>query len=526
MSAGENRNDFCTIVFIDHGYLIDMPFRMTPLKIFLATLFLSLSFPLLAQEPVTEQRVELSFRDTYGGYKVRLFGGKGLLLMARDNDYNGAGERWKAWHYDSNLREQKSVEFASSNRMFFSSLAGQEGVALATFFNSRKGLYEFHLIDVPDMRHRKLEGMLPKKTYVRQIGYLRDKIYMTCSQKRNHFLYVIDAHSGDRKVYPIMDREGNLEGLQVDTLSNLSFVFANDFEGYREHALVARIFDGDQFADEFNLSDGHDQVISSASGSRLDDGAYFFSGTYSRKKANVSEGLYIAKGKEGQLDWVRFYNFTKFENFFKYLSLRRQVKVEKKIARKEEKGKQANFRYLMATHNVRMIGGRYYLIGEAYYPTYRQESFTDFVNGNPVTRTRTVFDGYQYTHAFLACFDLAGELIWDQVFEMWPSYKPFRVIKFVQPSFQDGYIDLLFSSYKLIQYKSVTENGEVVQEKDFEMIDTGLEGDKLRRSISTMNYWYGNHFLAFGYQKIKNKDGKAEKKRRKVYFLNKIGFGE
>ena len=41
-----------------------------------------------------------------------------------------------------------------------------------------------------------------------------------------------------------------------------------------------------------------------------------------------------------------------------------------------------------------------------------------------------------------------------------------------------------------------------------------------------MDYWYGNYFLAFGYQKIKNTEGKAEKKRRRVYFLNKVGFGE
>ena len=91
--------------------------------------------------------------------------------------------------------------------------------------------------------------------------------------------------------------------------------------------------------------------------------------------------------------------------FLEYLPARKQAKVERKQKRKEKKGKEMNINYLIASHDIIKKGDKYIMLGEAYYPTYRTETRTD-ANGN--VTYRTVFDGYQYTHAVVAGFDKDG----------------------------------------------------------------------------------------------------------------------
>lgn len=47
---------------------------------------------------------------------------------------------------------------------------------------------------------------------------------------------------------------------------------------------------------------------------------------------------------------------------------------------------------------------------------------------------------------------------------------------------------------------------------------------KVKRSFSNINHWYDNYFIAFGKQKIKNKEEKDAKKKRKVYFFTKLRY--
>src|SRR5690606_24529791 len=165
----------------------------------------------------------------------------------------------------------------------------------------------------------------------------------------------------------------------------------------------------------------------------------------------------------------------------------------------------------------------YLFLGEAYYPTYRTETYTTYVNGQPVQSTRQVFDGYQYTHAVLAKFSKEGDIIWDQIFEMNPSYKPMAVTRFIRiaKGSQDA-LNLVFANRNTIVSKSFSFDGEVIYDKTSEPIETNIEGDQTKRSFSRINYWYDDYFLAYGSQVIKNKE--EEKKKRTVYFISKIKF--
>ena len=70
----------------------------------------------------------------------------------------------------------------------------------------------------------------------------------------------------------------------------------------------------------------------------------------------------------------------------------------------------------------------------------------------------------------------------------------------------------------------VDDNGKILHDNSAELIDTGSDSDKVKDSYSNLSYWYDNYFLAHGNQTIKDSDASFGKKKRRVYFINKISF--
>jgi hypothetical protein len=63
----------------------------------------------------------------------------------------------------------------------------------------------------------------------------------------------------------------------------------------------------------------------------------------------------------------------------------------------------------------------------------------------------------------------------------------------------------------------------VIEGKQYTPIETNYNNDKLISDYnSDMEYWYGNYFISYGYQKIKNVV--QNKGKRTVFYFNKIGF--
>jgi len=160
------------------------------------------------------------------------------------------------------------------------------------------------------------------------------------------------------------------------------------------------------------------------------------------------------------------------------------------------------------------------------YATYRTETYTAFVNGQAVTRTRTVFDGYQYTHAVLAKFNKKGKIEWDQTFEMFSTYKPYFVKRFIAtPENLDDAISMVYASGRRITSKTINFDGVVIEDEESEEIELEKDSEQIKWSTSNLSYRYDNYFLAYGSQKIKDKKAANRKDRkRKVYYMTKLKY--
>ena len=134
----------------------------------------------------------------------------------------------------------------------------------------------------------------------------------------------------------------------------------------------------------------------------------------------------------------------------------------------------------------------------------------------------SVFNGYEYTHAFIARFSDKGELLWDQCFEMHPFERPMYVKRFIKISEQTkDDIAMIFASGNYVFSKVFNYDGKIISDKKVELITTGKDTEKTNWTTSNADYWFDNNFLVYGSQRVKDTEDKS---RRKVFFVNKMSF--
>lgn len=237
----------------------------------------------------------------------------------------------------------------------------------------------------------------------------------------------------------------------------------------------------------------------------------------------ASSGLYCAGLEGSKQTFLKLYPYTGFANFYNFLSDRSQMRIKKKMARRQAKGKTYNARYYVMANDLIMQDTSCVFLAEAYYPEYETRCETVFnPNGTTYQRCYSVFTGYRVTHAIAAAFNKNGELLWDNSFEV------MDVVSFdLKPrvkALPDGNELLLVYAFNGELKSKVIAAGTVVEGKNTVKIETSKPNDKIKESYgSGIEYWYDNYFIAYGYQKIKNLNAPTNTKRR-VFYFNKIAY--
>ena len=194
-------------------------------------------------------------------------------------------------------------------------------------------------------------------------------------------------------------------------------------------------------------------------------------------------------------------------------------KIEKKKARKEEKGDEYTINYNMLPYKIIEENGKYLLVGEAYYPTYITVPVTQVkTNAQGGTYTTTTykreFDGYFYTHYFVMEFDKNGKMGWSnsaplEVLKSWVPRRHLSINKKAQA------LEVFYPSFGHMNHVSYSYGGEELLKEEVTYVEDDV---KLKRySGLDTEYWYDNTFLSSGLLKIKDDDGK-----NRIFSINRI----
>ena len=401
-------------------------------------------------------------------------------------------------------------------------------------FNYDKKTGDFlHLkIDAASLKIEKTEGSFNLKIDFEEFIALGKFAYISAIVKKAPVLFILDLETAKVKsVFSQSQTKNKLSYLDLEKIKTpTGYELAIQFSAYiksNHNDIYLLRFDelGNQLNSFISLKKPDEETqLLAASLQKISPSRYIATGTYSKNKRGYSNGIYFANLDEsGNTQSIKCYNFLDLKDFTSYLSERRQEKIEKKQEKKEAKGEELNLNYRITIHDLIEKDGQYIFLGEFFYPTYRTEYTTTYINGQATRSSYQVFDGFQYSHSVLASFDSDGLMKWSNTFEMWLNYKPYSVQQFVSVSNDDSSISLLFMTGSYIKSVSYDYNGTTLKDRTVEMVSTDFNGDKIKYSIGVDNiYWFGNNFLGSGTQKIKNEV--LEDKKRKVFFINKISF--
>jgi len=536
-------------------------------KLFICLFFLLLPFLSISQDKPL--RVEIEAKYNSDSYVIIPFGENGVILFFQSTEsIDKTNHKWYFTLYDTDFKEVWTKEQAVNKGfrfMFFDYSDQYLYIYLENkYSSSSKGNFQILKIDVVNSSISTFNSEISKKSTITGFKVINDVAMLsgytlpskgkTISQTVLSFtlvplitgmnlkryqplIYLYDMASKTGKIveneYPA---QAYVDGLTKDTLQSSYLLSIKNFIPRKTNIM---------HIDEYNISgeklstislttNNEKRKLNTAKVASLNQNEKVIIGTYNNNtKGNSanpafsgfsegSNGIYVANTNNNIQQNITFYNFSKFKSFYSYLTARRTFKMIKKATKLEAKGKEILYDYKLLVHDIIERDSSYIMIAEAYYPEYHQVHRTTFdIYGRPTTTTEMVFDGYRYTNAIIACFNKKGEILWENSFDMF-NILTFNLHERIKVLI-DGEDIVLAYNYAGDIASKVIQGNDVIESKEYTKIETSYNNDKVINDYdSDMEYWYGNYFISYGYQRIRNKQ--MDKSRRTVFYFNKIAF--
>jgi small nuclear ribonucleoprotein (snRNP)-like protein len=495
------------------------------------------------------KRVEIETQGNADDMVVVPIGNEGLILFSQvmPGKYNFA-------KYTTDLQQDWKVDCMVNSTLDLSKYV-YNGKSLYLLFSRFKSpVYQVLKVNVKAGFAEKFEMHSLNKLEITDFEATGNDVFIAGKTRSEPILLHINLQTKQTQVMPTaLKGKAEIQSLELDTVNQqLNVAFAN-WRG-RDYKMVIKSFtpEGKQIksvaldSDEerslltgrvSQLKENEDLVIGTY-GTRGSSYANYSRGYYTRSvymgNADYTQGLYISKLANNQPQFMKYYSFTDFKNFFKFMNGRQQERMERKIKKRKQAGKDLKLQYRLLVHDIIQHNGQYIMVAEAYYPEYRNtNNFYPGMNGygygyggfgyNGYGRNYPIFDGWVYTHAVIAGFDMQGNLLWDNSFEI-NDVKTFSLREKVKVSFSNDNIVLAYSHSGMLKTKVIRGN-DIVEGKEDVPLRAEFEGDKVKKSsIDNVDYWYQNNFLAWGYQKIRNQRDEQVKGKRNVFYFSKVEF--
>jgi hypothetical protein len=236
-----------------------------------------------------------------------------------------------------------------------------------------------------------------------------------------------------------------------------------------------------------------------------------------------SEGFYMAKIQNGEQKFIKLHRLVDFKNITQILNNEQLQSVNSDLKKSKKKGTESTLYYELLIHDLIKNGDDFVLLAEAYYPEYHQVSTMSYdFYGRPMPYYYTVFDGYRYFNAFVAGLNTSGDLTWSNGIKIW-DVTSFTLQKKVEVFFNAGE-SVLFYNHEGKIVSKVMSGYEDIGEVEHTKIATRFPEDfQMEATQGMVKHWYGNFFVAYGYQTLKNNTLGGGSKRR-VFYFNKVIF--
>lgn len=493
---------------------------------FLSAFMLTMPTFLQAKD-ATVKRVEFEKTSSNDFMKWSPIGEKGVIFASKEDDKQKGAEKkheiWTITKLDTMLNGIGSVDVSMETgcvKTWFE--ADGNFYMINTNFGASKRSqqkYVIHILDYDKMTTKEYEGTVDKyfPTWEEPM-VLGDYLYMLGKAYfAKPFMLITNIKTGESNLIEIETRENKnyiMMSNQADKENNEIQVLIKEKNKKSGDITKLHTFSGLKKTGEitFDLK-GDKKYPASAFVTKNKDGNYLISGTYKLDENGSNSwaaGIFVIKAdSNGKTQFSTFTNFLDLKNFTSYMSDRKQERIENEKAKAEAKGKEFTKECRILPYRVIEDDDKYILTGEAYYEVYKPEVLKNGMSTN-------VFDGYKYTHYFLAEYDKDGKIEWSNAAELHVK-KSYSLKQHLSINKNTDALQIIYPSYKSIYNTSYDANGEEISSEEIEYVK---DEEYLKAVYENETwYWYGNTFLSTDRMKIKDDKGK-----RKVFSVGKISF--
>jgi len=239
------------------------------------------------------------------------------------------------------------------------------------------------------------------------------------------------------------------------------------------------------------------------------------------ENSTLARGMYILEMKDGTVVQRSDFDFNDFKDFYSHFN----AKVQKRMERKKSRNKNFDSKCYMVTHPITFNENSWTILGEVFFPTFRTEYRTTYVNGKPVTQAVNVFDGFQYTNAVVLQVNRDLEKIKDYSFKLKITEKPYDPKKFIRTAKVGTKLNFFYADIFSFGHVSL-ENGGLEESPMIDIVDKEKdlkESERVTNRIdSNVDYWYNDYYLITETFQLKDKDESFGKKRKNYVQFKKI----
>ena len=446
---------------------------------------------------------------------------KGLILTTKIDDKQKDATKWHDiltfMKYDTLLKKVKSVDVNCAREFrvsYFENMSNFYRVAM-----SMHGEYQVVCLDGETMKPSIIEGETGKKTEKLSQQAQGDYVYILGLMKDRPVVVSVNVKTGTKELIQVSDLsllKPNFLSFEVSDKQDEVYLFLKQKEN-KEYVLKFHVFANGKLTQSYTITSEDERFPTSAYVSKMDDGSYLISGTYSLKDRRVnfsSVGVYLKKIKDGKTIFSNYTNYTDMKRYLEsYMGEKTIRRVDRVKTKMEQKNKEVAMNCLILPHNIKEKNGKYIFAGEGYEPIYHYESR---IGSKGEMKQERVFDGYDFTHYLLLRYNQDGTVEWDNGAPMHIPYLTKKAYRHLSISVNDNSIDVVYPAFKKLYHTTFGENGEKVKEDEVEYVGD----EETLKAVSNLGsvLWYGNTFVSSGFMTVKSD------KKRNVYNIIKATF--
>ena len=544
---------------------------------YICLLLLLLPTVAFAQMPDSVSRLsqkEIQFpvdRSEGQDFQLLLLGENGLLMYhIKDKSFEDSNREIELVRLDTALNELWRETLVVDRQLDFSE-AKADGKYAYFLFDRKANDVDIVRVDLEKRTSQTLQYEVLKSFQLSYTEAADSVLYLGGRIKDFPVVLRLNFDYNETAVLPSMNqRNASLVAMHIDRPKKRLVVVMQGPNTNRDNALYVNTYSlGGTLLNQYALPHNPDYTLITYRPYVTPSGATLLLGSYSLRTDLLEQGIYALKINEGEQEFLRFYDFGYFRNFFEYMKTRQKEKLKERVAKRKAADKNLLLRYNLLVHQLyetddwliisgesvdvqanrsvqptRMVGGirnpgdpaamfpgndpsmrRYiqrfpgaYATDRGYLPAALAQDAPVMSGGRSVIPT-----DFRYEHAFACGFDKEGNLSWDNIItynetedalpvELSKAYATTDSVYFITPDKDE----IIYKASPLLSYtdSSSTTPVEQLTENDELKIGNYSHGGVLN--------WYKGSFLFSGIRKYS--DDATEDGYKRYFFLSKLTF--